>query len=123
MRYKTYDDLPFMVDFNYLIVAPELEPLCRQYFGKEAKHLPGTDYNDENPVYGMKYSVNKALTAKQWIVGDHLLMQDHIKQVNGTNPMVIPQKSSNPLIQEFVGYMDYVMGWSETKMIFGSNPA
>jgi hypothetical protein len=37
--------------------------------------------------------------------------------------MVIPQKATNPLIQEFVGYMDYTIGWSEPKVIYGHNPA
>lgn len=123
MRFKTYDGLPFAIDMNFLMVSPELEPLCRQYFGKEAKHLPGGDYNDANPVYETRYTVNKLFTAKQWCIGDALMMKDYIKLVNGTAPMVIPQKSSNPLIQEFIGYMDYTMGWSEPKVIFGHNPA
>jgi hypothetical protein len=123
MRWVAYDGLPFLADFDLLLVSPELEPLCRQYFGANAKLLPGGDYNDNNPVYDMKYAVIKTFTAKQWAIGDSMMMKEFIKLVHGTRPMVIPQKATNPLIQEFVGYMDYTIGWSEPKVIYGHNPA
>jgi len=123
-RWVTYDGFPFMCELDVVLVSPELEPLCKQYFGGNAKLLPGTaGMNDNNPVFDMKYAVIKTFSAKQWAIGDSLMMKEHIKMVHGTKPMVIPQKTPNPLIQEFVGYMDYVLGWSEPKVIFGHNPA
>lgn len=122
-RFKTYDGLPFLCDPDIVLVSPELEHLCIQYFGDNAKLLPGTDYNDNNPVYDMKYVVIDTFTAKQWALGDSLLMKDHIKMKQTTAPMVIEQKTSNPLIAEYIGYMDYTLGWSEPKVIFGHNPA
>lgn len=40
-----------------------------------------------------------------------------------TAPMVIPNKPDNPLIQEYIGYMDYVLGWSDARMIYGNDPS
>lgn len=122
-RFVTYDGFPFQCKVDVCLIAPELEPLAKQYFGGEAKLLPGTDYNDNNPVYDMKYVVIDGFTAKQWACGDSFLMKEYIKMIVTTDPMVIEQKSSNPLIAEFIGYMDYTMGWSEPKCVYGHDPA
>ncbi len=122
-RFVTFDGLPFDCDFDLCLISPELEPRAREYFGKEAKLIPDSAENGANPVYGMKYFVIKGLTAKQWIIADSNLLKDYVKMVEITAPMVIPNKPDNPLIQEYIGYMDYVMGWSDARAIFGHNPA
>lgn len=121
-RFVTNDGLPYLVDYDVALISPELEPLAKEFFGKEAKLLPETAENGANPVYGMKYFVIKGFTAKQWALGDAKQMKMYMKMVENTSPMVIEQKSSNPLIQEYIGYMDYVLGWSEVRQIFGHNP-
>jgi hypothetical protein len=122
-RFVTFDGLPFDCDFNLCLVSPELEPKAKEFFGKEARLIPESAENGANPVYEMKYVVIKGFAAKQWAVGDSLLMQEYIKMVEITAPMVIPNKPDNPLIQEYVGYMDYIMGWSDARCIYGFNPA
>jgi hypothetical protein len=122
-RFVTYDGLPFMSQFDLCLVSPELEPKAKEFFGKEAKLLPEGPNNDANPVYGMKYFVIDGFTAKQWAVADSELLKDYVKMVYGTRPMVIDQKSPNPLIAEYIGYMDLTLGWSDSKCIIGSNPA
>lgn len=122
-RWTTYDDLPLLIEPDLCLISVELEPLAKQFFGGEAKLLPQGNYNDNNPVYDMKYVVIRGFTAKQWALADSEQMKEHIKMVQTTAPMVIEQKSTNPLIQEYIGYMDYCMGWSEPKVIFGHNPA
>jgi hypothetical protein len=122
-RFKTFDGLEFDCDFNLCLIAPELEPKAKEYFGKEAKLIPDSAENGANPVEGMAYVVIKGFSAKQWAVADKMLLKDYLKMVEITAPMVIPNKPDNPLIQEYVGYMDYVMGWSDARCIYGFNPA
>jgi hypothetical protein len=122
-RFVTFDGLPFDCDYDLCLISPELEPKAKEFFGKEAKLIPESAENGANPVVGMKYFVIKGFGAKQWAVADSMLLKEYAKLVEITAPLVIPNKPDNPLIQEYVGYMDYVMGWSDARMIFGHNPA
>lgn len=122
-RFKTYDGHDYDCDYDLVLVSPELEPKAKEFFGAEAKLIPESAENGANPVIGTKYFVIKGLSAKQWAVGDSMLMKEYIKMVETTAPMVIQQKASNPLITEYIGYMDYVLGWSDPRVIFGHNPA
>lgn len=122
-RFKTFDGLDFDCDFNLCLIAPELEPKAKEFFGANAKLIPESAENGANPVEGMKYVVIKGFTAKQWAVADSILLKDYLKMVEITAPMVMKNTPDNPLIQEFIGYMDYVMGWSDARAIFGHNPA
>lgn len=123
-RFVTYDGLPFLSQFDLILIAPELEPKAKEFFGEQAKLIPESAENGANPVYGMKYFVIDGFTAKQWAVGDSQLIKDFVKMVSITKPMVIYNKdTANPLIANYTAYMDYVLGWSETRMVIGSDPA
>jgi len=123
-RWKTFDGLDFDCDMNLCLIAPELEPKAKELFGANAKQLPeSANIGGANPVSDMRYVVIKGFSAKQWAICDSLLLQDYIKMVEITAPMVIPNKPDNPLVQEYVGYMDYVIGYSDARCIYGMNPA
>ncbi|CAI6073599.1 hypothetical protein [Cohnella sp. JJ-181] len=122
-RFKTFDGLEFDCDFNIALVSPELEPKAKEYFGADAKLIPDSAENGANPVKDMNYIVIKGFSAKQWAVGDKDLMMEMMKMVEITAPTVIRNKPDNPLVTEFVGYMDFTMGWSDARQIFGHNPA
>lgn len=123
-RFVTFDGLPFLTQYDLALVSPELEPKAKEFFGKEAKLLPEGPNNDANPVYGMKYFVIDGFSAKQWAVADAMLLKEYAKIVNITKPMVLYNKeASNPLIAFYTGYADYVLGFSEARMITASNPA
>ena len=123
-RFVTFDGLPFLCQYDLCLVSPELEVKAKEFFGKEAKLLPEGPNNDANPVYGMKYFVIDGFSAKQWAVADSMLLKEHAKIVNITKPMVLYNKeASNPLIAFYTGYADYVLGFSEARMITASNPA
>jgi hypothetical protein len=122
-RFVTFDGLPFDCDYDMVLIAPELEPKAKEFFGKEARLIPESAENGANPIYGMKYVVIKGFTAKQWAVADSMLLKEYAKLVEITSPMVIPNKPDNPLIQEYIGYMDYVIKWSDARMVYGHNPA
>lgn len=122
-RFKTFDGLDFDCNFDLCLISPELAPKAAEFFGKEARLIPESAENGANPVYEMKYVVIKGFTAKQWAVADSLLLKDYVKMVEITAPMVIPNKPDNPLIQQYIGYADYVMGFSDARCIFGHSPS
>lgn len=122
-RFVTYDGLPFDCDMDLVLVSPELEPKCRELFGKEAKLIPESAENGANPVYDMRYVVIKGFTAKQWAVADSMLLKEMMKCIVLTEPQVQPPFKVDPLNTDFTVYMDYVMGWSDARMIIGSDPA
>jgi hypothetical protein len=122
-RLKTFDGLDFDCNIDLVGISPELEPKAKEFFGKEAKLIPEVNENGANPVYGMKYIVIKGLTAKQWFLADSNLLKEYVKMVEITAPMVIPNKPDNPLIQEYIAYCDFTMGWSDARCILGHDPA
>jgi hypothetical protein len=122
-RYKTFDGLDFDCNADLVLISPELEPKAKEFFGKEARLIPEVNENGANPVYGMKYVVIKGFTAKQWALADSNLLKEYAKMVEITAPMVIPNKPDNPLIQEYIAYCDFTLGWSDARMIYGHNPA
>jgi hypothetical protein len=122
-RFKTYDGLPFQCQFDIALVSPELEPKAKEFFGKDAKLIPESDQNGANPVFGTKYFVIDGFSAKQWAVGDSRLMKMYMHLYYGTKPKVIQQTAPNPLISEYIPYVDYAMGWDDAKIIFGHDPA
>ena len=122
-RWKTFDGADFDCDFNFVLIAPELEPKAKEFFGKEARLIPESAENGANPVAGTRYVVIKGFSAKQWAIADDSLLKDYVKMVEITAPMVIPNKPDNPLVQEYIGYADYTFGWSDARAIYGFNPA
>lgn len=122
-RWKTFDGLDFDCDFNLCLISPELAPKAKEFFGEDARLIPESAENGANPVKDMNYIVIKGFTAKQWAVADKLILSEYMKMVEITAPMVMPNKPDNPLIQEYIGYMDYTMGWSDARCIYGHNPA
>lgn len=122
-RFKTFDNLDFDCEYNLCLIAPELEPKAKEFFGEDAKLIPESAENGANPVKDMNYVVIKGFSAKQWAVGDKMLMQEYMKMVEITAPMVIRNKPDNPLKTEFVGYMDATMGWSDNRQVYGHDPA
>jgi hypothetical protein len=122
-RYKTFDGLDFDLNVDLCLISPELEPKAKEFFGKEARLIPEKADNGANPVYGMKYVVIKGFSAKQWAVADSMLLKEYAKIVEITAPMVIPNKPDNPLIQEYIAYCDFDIGWADSRMVYGHNPA
>jgi hypothetical protein len=67
--------------------------------------------------------VVKVFGAKQWAYVDPTLMKEYISLLDTTKPMTIRQKNSNPLIDEYIGYMDSAIGAWEVKFGIGSSAA
>lgn len=130
-RFVTPDGLPFMCDFDTLLVSPELEPRAIEICGKDGKlvpdKMPDSAENNANPVAGMRYIVigggNDGFTEKQWAVCDRTLLKEVAKIVYITKPTVMRAELDNPLIARSVGYCDFATGQSEARPIIFSNPA
>ena len=122
-RFETYDGLPFQCIYDLALVSPELEPEAKRIFGDNAKLFPDSAENGANPVVGTKWFVIDGFSAKQWAVGDSRLMKLYMHLYYGTRPKVIDQKGANPLIAEYIPYVDFVLGWDDPRIIYGHNPA
>jgi hypothetical protein len=131
-RYVTPDGQPLLANFNLLLVSPELEATAAKLLGPENKFTPVQDPDNDhfaaNPNYGMKYLVigggADGFTAKQWAICDiELFKETGLKVVYTTKPTVMQTKLDNPLIDSYVGYTDFAIGWGDARSIIFSNPA
>ena len=112
-RFLTPDGMPFLCDFDTVLIAPELEEKAKKMFGENARLTPTadpeSDLNAANPVYGMRYLVMgggaDGFTAKQWAVCDRRLMKELVNIVYNTRPVVMQAPQDNPLKDLYTGYV------------------
>ncbi len=129
-RFVTPDGLPFACNFDLLLVSPELEAKAKEICGPNSRLIPennpDTDTNAANPVYGMKYLVvgggKAGFTGKQWAVADSLMLSEVLKLVYITKPTVLVSPQDNPLITDYIGYVDFAFGFGDARPIIFSNP-
>lgn len=132
-RFVTPDGLPFSCNFDLLLVSPELEAKAKEICGPNAKLAPFKNPDEDaapnaaNPIYGMQYMVvgggNTGLTGKQWAIADSLMLSEVLKLVYITKPTVLVSKQDNPLITDYIGYVDFAFGFGDARPIIFSNPA
>lgn len=132
-RFVTPDGLPFACNFDLLLVSPELEAKAREICGPDSRLAPTKNpdadapINAANPVYGMKYMVvgggNSGFTGKQWAVADSMMLSEVLKLVYVTKPTVLVSPQDNPLITDYIGYVDFAFGFGDARPIIFSNPA
>lgn len=129
-RFVTPDGLPFACNMDLLLVSPELEAKAKEICGPNSRLIPennpDTDNNAANPVYGMKYLVvgggNAGFTGKTWAVADSLMLSEVLKLVYITKPTVLVSPQDNPLITDYIGYVDFAFGFGDARPIIFSNP-
>lgn len=129
-KFLTPDGLPFLSNYDTLLVSPDLEMEAKKICGDGAKlrpvQNPEDDTNAANPLYDLNYMVvgNGAagLRGKQWAICDRRQMQEMVKLIYITRPQVMEHEDQNPLIQNFTGYVDYDCGWGDARQIIFSNP-
>ena len=129
-RFVTPDGLPFACNLDLLLVSPELEAKAKEICGPDSRLIPEnnpeTDTNAANPVYGMKYLVvgggNAGFTGKTWAVADSLMLSEVLKLVYITKPTVLVSPQDNPLITDYIGYVDFAFGFGDARPIIFSCP-
>ena len=131
--FVTPDGLPFAGNFDLLLVSPELEPKAKEICGPNSRLIPeknpdgDANTNAANPIYGMKYLVvgggGIGLTGKKWAIADSMLMPEILKLVYITEPTVLVSNGTNPLLTDYIGYVDFGFGFGDARPIIFSDPA
>ena len=129
-RFVTPDGLPFLCDFDTVLIAPELEEKAKKMFGENSRLMPMQNPDDNtnaaNPVYGMRYIVMgggaDGFTSKQWAVCDRRLMKELVNIVYNTRPTVLQSPQDNPLIDLYTAYADFGVGWGDARQIIFGDP-
>ena len=131
--FVTPDGLPFAGNFDLLLVSPELEPKAKEICGPNSRLIPEKNpdgdapENAANPVYGMKYMVvgggGIGLSGKNWALADSMLLPEILKLVYITETTVLVSNQSNPLLTDYIGYVDFGFGFGDARPILFSNPA
>lgn len=132
-KYVTPDGLPFAGNFDLLLVSPDLEARAKEICGPNSRIMPeknpdlGAAENAANPVYGMRYLVvgggGTGFAPKQWAVADSMLLREVLKLVYISKPTVLVAKQDNPLVTDYIGYVDFGFGFADGRPIIFSNPA
>ena len=131
--FVTPDGLPFAGNFDLLLVSPELEPKAKEICGPNSRLIPENNpdadapRNAANPIYGMKYLVvgggGIGLAGKKWAIADSMLMPEILKLIYITEPTVLVANQSNPLLTDYIGYVDFGFGFGDARPIIFSDPA
>lgn len=127
-RFLTPDGLPFLSEMDTVLVSPELEPTAKKLFGENNRlrpvRNPEDNSNAANPVYDMGYMVvgggRDGFSAKQWAICDRRLMKELVNIIYITKPQVFNTELDNPLIDMFTAYVDFGVGWGDTRQIIFS---
>ncbi len=127
-EFVTADGLPFVGNFDMLFVSPDLEETARNICGKDTAVAP-TSHPETglgaNPLYGMNYMVVGAgdlgFGEGQWAIADSSLLSEIFKLVYVTEPTVLISATENPLLTDFVAYVDYAFGFSDARPIIFSD--
>lgn len=128
--FLTPDGLPLGGNYDLLLVSPDLESKAREICGPDAKLCP--KYNPDgsvfaaNPVYGLKYFVvgggGIGLSGDQWALADSMMIKEILKLVYITKPTVLVATQDNPLVTDYIGYVDYAFGVADARAVIFSNP-
>lgn len=121
--FVTSDGLPFIANFDLLLVSPELEATAREICGEDALLTPAGGLGGKN---GMKYMVCGAaslgLSGKQWAIADSMLLPEVLKLVYITEPTVALSPRENPLMADYIAYVDFAFGFGDARPIVFANP-
>ncbi len=122
-NFVTADGLPFVANFDLLLVSPELEATARTICGEDALMTP------ENGIGGrghMRYMVcgggSLGLSGKQWAIADSMLIPEVLKLVYITEPDVVVSPRDNPLVTDYIAYVDFAFGFGDARPIIFANP-
>ena len=123
-RMVTPDGVPFLCEYDTLLVSPEDEAMAQRICGEGSK-LYAAEVADQNPIPGMKYIVvgggADGFHAGQWAVCDRRLMKDEFNIVYNTKPQVLRSQLDNPLIDSYTAYVDFELGFGDARQIVFSD--
>ena len=116
----TYIDKTFAPDYK----------TAREICGREASLAPLANPETgvgANPVHGMTYMVvgggDIGFKGKQWAVADKKLLSEVFKLVYITEPSVLVSPRENPLVTDYIAYVDFAFGFGDARPIIFSDPS
>ena len=125
--FVTPDGMPLLSEFDTLLVSPSLEEKAMKICGENSKLYPDQVDNVNPYQKELQYMVvgggNDGFGKDQWALCDRKLMKDIFNLVYITDPKVMRNKLDNPLIDAYVAYCDFGIGWGDARQIIFSNPA
>ena len=75
----------------------------------------------------MKYMVvgggGVGFSGKKWALADSMLLPEVLKLVYITEPSVVLSPRENPLVADYISYVDFAFGFGDARPIIFSNPA
>lgn len=124
-QFVTADGLPFVSNFDLLLVSPELEGTAREICGEDALLTPAGGVGGN--AYGMKYMVTGGgglgFNGKKWALADSMLLPEVLKLVYITEPTVVISPRENPLVADYISYVDFSFGFGDARPIIFADPA
>ena len=97
---------------------------AREICGEDALLTPLGGIGGTN---GMKYMVcgggGLGFTGKQWALADSMLLPEVFKLVYITEPTVVVSPRENPLMTDYISYVDFAFGFGDARPIIFANPA
>ncbi len=128
--FETSDGLPFVADFDLLLVGPDLEATAREICGADAAVSPVLNPETGiggNPAYGMRYMVvgggGHGFSNGKWAIADSALLREVFKLVYITEPSVLVSPRENPLVTDYIAYVDFAFGFGDGRPIVFSSPS
>ena len=125
----TADGLPFTANYDLLLVSPDLESTAKTLCGVNAQAAPLTNPKTGvggNPVYGMRYMVIGGVDgfgSGKWAIADSALLSEALKLVYLSEPTVLVSPRANPLVTDYVAYVDFAFGFGDARAIIFSDPS
>lgn len=127
-KYVTPDGLPYLADFDCLLVGPELEMEARKLFGENRQYLPKLNPDDNsnaaNPHTDFCFLVvgggAEGFSQRQWAICDRKRMKEIFNIVYGQRPKVIQSQLDNPLVDVHTAYTDFGVGYGDARPIIFS---
>lgn len=123
-EFVTADGLPFAANLDLLLVSPELEPVAREICGEDSLVTPFGTVG--GTPYGMKYMVigggGEGFSGSQWAIADSMLLPEVLKLVYITEPTVVVSPRDNPLMTDYIAYVDFAFGFGDARPILFSDP-
>ncbi len=122
--FVTADGLPFVGNFDLLLVSPELEATARTICGEDALMTPADGIGGKGHMrYMVCGGASLGFSGKQWAIADSMLLPEVLKLVYITEPSVVVSPRDNPLVSDYIAYVDFAFGFGDARPIIFSNPA
>ena len=130
MAFVTPGGLPYMCEYDMVLVSPNLQEKARKLFGSHRQLMPTkdpeSDFNAANAVYDIAWMIvgngRDGLKGNQWAICDKRLMKQQVVTVFNQKPIVFQTDMDNPLVDMYTAYAAWGTGWGDARMITFSNP-